>query len=56
MLAKGILDDRDVVSRADEERDKYAAWKDGVKWTRFYRANKELAKTNLNQFTTEKVS
>lgn len=56
LLAKGILDDRDVVSYADEERDKYAAWKEGIKWTKFYRANKELAKTNINQFTTEKIS
>jgi hypothetical protein len=54
-LAAGILDDTDVHSHAQFQREKHASWKEGVKWTEHYQANKDLKKTNIEQFTTERV-
>lgn len=55
-LAAGILDDRDVQSHAQFQREKHSSWKEGVKWTEHYQQNKDLKKTNIEQFTTAKVS
>lgn len=55
-LAAGILDDRDVQSHAQFQREKHSSWKEGVKWTEHYQQNKDLKQTNIEQFTTAKVS